>query len=259
MTKTLFTSESVTEGHPDKLCDQISDAVLDACLRQDPESMVAVECLAKTGVIIVAGEVTTKAALDIPSIARSVLKYAGYTKSSYGIDADTAGVLVHLEKQSPDIAQGVDKKEQGAGDQGIMFGFACDETPEFLPLPISLANRLARRLAQVRKQGIVPFLGPDGKTQVTIEYHDKKPVRIDTVLISSQHEELVTQSDLKEALVKHVINPVCKDWLDNNSKILINPTGRFVRGGPFADAGVTGRKIIVDTYGGASRHGGGAI
>ncbi|HLC32705.1 MAG TPA: methionine adenosyltransferase [Candidatus Nanoarchaeia archaeon] len=259
MTKTLFTSESVTEGHPDKLCDQISDAVLDACLRQDPESRVAVECLAKTGVIIVAGEVTTKAALDIPSIARSVLKYAGYTKSSYGIDADTAGVLVHLEKQSPDIAQGVDKKEQGAGDQGIMFGFACDETPEFLPLPISLANRLARRLAQVRKQGIVPFLGPDGKTQVTIEYHDKKPVRIDTVLISSQHEELVTQSDLKEALVKHVINPVCKDWLDNNSKILINPTGRFVRGGPFADAGVTGRKIIVDTYGGASRHGGGAF
>ncbi len=257
--KSLFTSESVTEGHPDKLCDQISDAILDACLEQDKDSRVAAECLTKTGVVVVAGEITTKASLDIPAIAREVLREAGYTNSKYGIDAETAGILVHLEKQSPDIAQGVDNAEQGAGDQGIMFGFACNETPELLPLPIALAHKLARRLAQVRKENIVPFLGPDGKTQVTIEYNNNKPVRIDTVLVSSQHEEHVAQETLKKALIEHVIFPVCKDWLDEHSKILINPTGRFVRGGPYADAGLTGRKIIVDTYGGAGHHGGGAF
>lgn len=259
MTKTLFTSESVTEGHPDKLCDQISDAILDSCLEQDPNSRVAVECLTKTGVVVVAGEVTTNAIIDIPTIARKVLKSAGYTKSSYGIDAETAGVLVHLEKQSPDIAQGVDAREQGAGDQGSMFGFACNETPEFLPLPIALAHKLAQRLAFVRKEKIIPFLGPDGKTQVTIEYDDNKPIRVETVLISSQHEEYATQEALRAALIEHVIEPVCGNWIDANSKILVNPTGRFVRGGPFADAGVTGRKIIVDTYGGAGHHGGGAF
>ena len=262
MTRTLFTSESVTEGHPDKICDQVSDAVLDEALRQDSESRVAVECLTKTGVIVVAGEVTTKAILDIPTIARGVLKEIGYTKSSYGIDADTCAVLVHLEKQSPDIAQGVDssvKKEQGAGDQGMMFGFACNETPELLPLPIVLAHKLAQRLTYARKAGLIPYLGPDGKTQVTVEYVDDKPVRVDTILVSAQHDEGTDASTLRKDLISKVIAPVCEDWLDENSKILTNPTGKFVRGGPYADAGVTGRKIIVDTYGGAGRHGGGAF
>jgi len=262
MTRTLFTSESVTEGHPDKICDQVSDGILDACLRQDPDSRVAVECLTKTGMIVVAGEVTTGATLDIPSIARGVLKEIGYTKSSYGIDADTCAVLVHLEKQSPDIAQGVDastQKEQGAGDQGLMFGFACNETPELMPLPIILAHRLAQRLAYARKAGVIPYLGPDGKTQVTVEYENEKPVRVDTVLVSAQHDEGVDHDTLRKDIIAKVITPVCEKWLDANSKILTNPTGKFVRGGPYADAGVTGRKIIVDTYGGAGRHGGGAF
>lgn len=262
MTRTLFTSESVTEGHPDKIADQVSDAVLDACLQQDAESRVAVECLTKTGVIVVAGEVTTKAHLDIPTIARGVLKEIGYTKSSYGIDADTCAVFTHLEKQSPDIAQGVDsstQKEQGAGDQGMMFGFACNETAELLPLPISLAHKLAQRLTYARKAGLIPYLGPDGKTQVTVEYENDRPVRVDTVLVSAQHDEGVDLTTLRKDVITKVITPVCGDWLDENSKILTNPTGRFVRGGPYADAGVTGRKIIVDTYGGAGRHGGGAF
>ncbi|MBI4148421.1 methionine adenosyltransferase [Candidatus Woesearchaeota archaeon] len=262
MTKTLFTSESVTEGHPDKICDQVSDAILDACLAQDPNSRVAVESLTKTGMVVVAGELTTKATLDIPGIVRGVLKDIGYTKSNYGIDAETCAVLVHLDKQSPDIAQGVndsEQKEQGAGDQGMMFGYACNETPEFLPLPILLAHKLAERLAQVRKTGILPCLGPDGKTQVTVEYDDNKPVRVDTIIVSAQHEEHVTQENLKQDIIKHVITPVCGKWIDDKTKILTNPTGKFVRGGPYADAGLTGRKIIVDTYGGAGRHGGGAF
>jgi len=262
MTRTLFTSESVTEGHPDKICDQVSDAILDTALRQDPESRIAIECLAKTGVIVVAGEVTTKAQLDIPPIAREVLREIGYTKSSYGIDADTCAILVHIEKQSPDIAQGVDsttQKEQGAGDQGMMFGYATNETPELMPLPITLAHKLAQRLAYARKTGLIPYLGPDGKTQVTIEYENDKPVRVDTVLVSSQHDEGTDQNTLRKDIIAKVITPVCGEWLDENSKILTNPTGRFVKGGPHADAGVTGRKIIVDTYGGMGRHGGGAF
>ncbi|MBI4016788.1 MAG: methionine adenosyltransferase [Candidatus Aenigmarchaeota archaeon] len=262
MAKTLFTSESVTEGHPDKLCDQVSDAILDACLQQDSESRVAVESLTKTGMVVVAGEITTKAIIDVPTIVRGVLKNIGYTKSQYGIDAETCAVLVHLEKQSPDIAQGVDssvQKEQGAGDQGMMFGFACNETPELMPLPIMLAHKLAHRLSLVRKTSVVPYLGPDGKTQVTIEYEDDKPVRVETVIVSAQHHENVDQQTLRNDLLAHVILPVCGSWLDEHTKILTNPTGRFVRGGPYADAGVTGRKIIVDTYGGAGRHGGGAF
>ena len=260
--KQLFTSESVTEGHPDKICDQVSDAILDACLEQDPESRVAVECLAKTGVIVVAGELTTRAQLDIPSIVRGVLKDIGYTKSSYGIEAETCAVFSHLEKQSPDIAQGVDdnsQKEQGAGDQGMMFGYACNETPELLPLPISLAHRLALKLAEVRKSGVLPYLGPDGKTQVSVEYDDGKPVRVDTVVVSSQHDENVDQEKLREDIMAKVISPVCGVLVDEQTNIFINPTGKFVRGGPYADAGVTGRKIIVDTYGGMGRHGGGAF
>jgi S-adenosylmethionine synthetase len=262
MARTLFTSESVTEGHPDKICDQVSDGILDACLQQDPDSRVAVECLTKTGVIVVAGEITTRAQVDIPAVARGVLKEIGYTKSSYGIDADTCAVLVHLEKQSPDIAQGVDAsttKEQGAGDQGLMFGFATNETPELLPLPILLAHRLAQRLSYARKSGVIPYLGPDGKTQVTVEYENDKPLRVDTVLVSSQHDEGIDFDTLRKDVIAKVITPVVGNWIDANSKILTNPTGKFVRGGPYADAGVTGRKIIVDTYGGAGRHGGGAF
>jgi len=262
MTRTLFTSESVTEGHPDKIADQVSDGILDACLAQDPDSRVAVECLTKTGMIVVAGELTTKAQLDIPAVARGVLREIGYTKSSYGIDADTCAILVHLDKQSPDIAQGVDastQKEQGAGDQGLMFGYACNETPELMPLPIILAHRLAQRLAYARKAGVIPYLGPDGKTQVTVEYENDKPLRVDTVLVSAQHDEGTEHDTLRKDLIAKVITPVCGNWLDANSKILTNPTGKFVRGGPYADAGVTGRKIIVDTYGGAGRHGGGAF
>lgn len=260
--KHIFSSESVTEGHPDKLCDQISDAILDACLEQDPDSRVAVETLAKTGMILVAGELTTKATVDIPSVVRSTIREIGYTDSSLGIDADTCAVLVHLDKQSPDIALGLDEgsgREQGAGDQGLMFGFACNETEEKMPLPISLAHKLSSRLAFVRKKGIVPYLGPDGKSQVSVLYEHGSPVHLDTVLVSTQHSADVSVEKSKDDIVKNVIEPACAGWFDGNTKVLVNPTGKFVLGGPHADAGLTGRKIIVDTYGGVGRHGGGAF
>lgn len=260
--KKYFTSESVTEGHPDKICDQISDAILDECLKQDPESRVAIECLVKTGVVIAAGELRTEAYVNIPKIVRETLRNIGYTKSSFGMDADTCAVLTHIEEQSPDIAQGVDEesdKEQGAGDQGMMFGYASNETEELMPLPISLAHKLTKRLAQVRKEGIIDYLGPDGKAQVTVEYDDEKAIRIDTVVVSTQHNEGVDQEVLKADVKKHVIEFVCGDKLDEETKYHINPTGKFVLGGPYADAGLTGRKIIVDTYGGMGRHGGGAF
>jgi len=262
--KKLFTSESVTEGHPDKVCDQISDSILDECLNQDPESRVAIECLTKTGVVIVAGELTTNAKIDIPSIVRSRLRDIGYTKSSYGIDADTCAILLHVEKQSPDISQGVSEgeglfKEQGAGDQGMMFGYACDETDELMPLPIVLAHRLTKRLSEVRKSGEVPYLGPDGKSQVTVEYDGSKPIRVDTIVLSSQHDEGVNYDILKKDIIEKIIRPSCGFWIDDNTKFLVNPTGKFVLGGPHADAGLTGRKIIVDSYGGMGRHGGGAF
>ena len=273
--KKLFTSESVTEGHPDKIADQISDAILDAILEQDYRARVAVETLVTTGIAIVAGEVTTRAYVDIPEIVRKTILKIGYTRAKYGFDGETCAVLTSIHSQSPDIAMGVDKalevkqsKEEfhdellslGAGDQGMMYGYATNETPEYMPLPITLAHKLAMRLAQVRKEKIVPFLRPDGKTQVTIEYEDDKPVRVDTVLISAQHDPNVTREELEEALIKHVIDPVIpEDLRDDKMKILINPTGRFVLGGPMADTGLTGRKIIVDTYGGWIPHGGGAF
>lgn len=260
--KHIFSSESVTEGHPDKLCDQVSDAILDACLEQDTDSRVAVETVAKTGMILVAGELTTKANLDIPNIVRSAVREIGYTDSALGIDADTCAVLVHLDKQSPDIAAGVDEagqKEQGAGDQGLMFGFACNETDELMPLPIALAHKVAQRLSYVRKKGIVPYLGPDGKSQVSIEYEHGSPVRLHTVLVSTQHKDGVSNEQIAKDVVKNVIEPACAGWFDCNTKVLVNPSGKFVLGGPHADAGLTGRKIIVDTYGGMGRHGGGAF
>ncbi len=262
--KHLFTSESVTEGHPDKVCDQVSDAILDACLTEDPHSRVAVETLTKTGVVVVAGELTTKAVLNVPKIVRTTLKNIGYTKSSHGIEHETCAVFAHLEEQSPDISLGVSEgtgkyEEQGAGDQGMMFGYACDETPEYMPLPIMLAHKLTMRLAQVRKEGILTYLGPDGKSQVSVEYEGNIPKRIDTVVVSSQHDEGVEHESITADLTEHVIKPICGDYLDADTKIFINPTGSFVRGGPYADAGLTGRKIIVDTYGGMGRHGGGAF
>lgn len=263
----FFTSESVTEGHPDKICDQISDAILDECIRQDPMSRVGCETVAKTGMILVAGEITTKAYVDIPKVARQTLKRIGYVKTSQGIEWESCAVLVHLEEQSPDIAQGVDEKaaegketaEQGAGDQGMMFGFACNETKELMPMPIHLAHRLAEKLAEVRKKGVIPYFGPDGKSQVTVEYDDGKPKRIEAVVISNQHEEGIKHETIVKDVMAHVIRPVCGKWLDEKTKYHINPTGSFVRGGPYADAGLTGRKIIVDTYGGMGRHGGGAF
>ncbi|ABS59992.1 methionine adenosyltransferase [Fervidobacterium nodosum] len=271
----LFTSESVTEGHPDKMADQISDAILDAIIEQDPKARVAVETLLTTGVAIVAGEVTTKAYVDVQDIVRKTVLDIGYTRAKYGFDGETCAVLSSIHSQSPDIALGVneaaefkqgDKAEDeiekvGAGDQGMMFGYATNETEELMPLPIMLAHKLAMKLAEVRKNGTVPFLRPDGKTQVTIEYDEnEKPVRVDTVLISTQHEPDVTIPEIREALVKYVINPIIPENLrDDNMKILVNPTGRFVLGGPSADTGLTGRKIIVDTYGGAIPHGGGAF
>jgi S-adenosylmethionine synthetase len=260
--KTWITSESVTEGHPDKVCDQVSDAILDALLAQDPQSRVAVEALATTGMVMIAGEVTSNGKVDYQAIARDTLRRIGYTSPALGMDADAAAVLVAIHSQSPDIAQGVDESaehEQGAGDQGMMFGFACDETPELMPLPIVLAHRLTRRLAEVRKSRIIPYLGPDGKSQVSVEYHDGSPVRASAIVLSTQHNDGTDIGALRQDVLRHVIIPVCEEWLDDDTDILINPTGRFVIGGPYGDTGVTGRKIIVDTYGGIGRHGGGAF
>ena len=254
----LFTSESVTEGHPDKISDQISDAVLDAALTADPKARVACETLVTTGLVVVAGEITTEAVLDYSKIARETIRQIGYTHSSYGFDCDTCAVLSALDRQSPDIAMGVDTG--GAGDQGLMFGFACNETPELMPLPIQLAHQLVRRLSEVRKSGQLPYLRPDGKSQVTVEYRDGRPFRVDAVVISSQHADDVTNEQLRSEIQKQVIeHTVSSELLDKDTKYHINPTGRFVTGGPKGDAGVTGRKIIVDTYGGYAPHGGGAF
>tara|TARA_Y100000310_G_scaffold343970_1_gene454281 strand:+ start:3336 stop:4541 length:1206 start_codon:yes stop_codon:yes gene_type:complete len=263
MTKTeFFTSESVTEGHPDKICDQISDSILDTLLVQDPESRVAVECLTTTGLIVVAGEVTTKGYADIQHIARRTLKEIGYTDPEFGIDHNDAGVLVSIHGQSPDIAQGVDEsnsKEQGAGDQGMMYGYATNETPELMPLPITIAHKLTKRLAEVRKSGVIKGLGPDGKSQVSVEYEDSKPKRISAVVIAQQHTDSTSEEDIKNQIYEKVVKNVCGNLIDDNTKIHINATGKFVIGGPEGDSGVTGRKIIVDTYGGLGRHGGGAF
>jgi S-adenosylmethionine synthetase len=255
----LFTSESVTEGHPDKIADQISDAVLDAILEKDPNGRVACETLVTTGVAVVAGEITTDTYVDIPSIVRGTLTSIGYTNSSYGIDANTCAVMTTIDRQSPDIAMGVDTG--GAGDQGMMFGYATDETEELMPLPIFLAHRLAERLAMVRKSGKLSWLRPDGKTQVSVEYENDRPVRVDTVVVSTQHDPEVGNEEIRRAIVEHVIQPVLPEGLYDAAsvKLHINPTGRFVIGGPHGDAGLTGRKIIVDTYGGMGRHGGGAF
>jgi S-adenosylmethionine synthetase len=265
MRRYQFTSESVTEGHPDKVCDQISDAILDGIIAQDPTARVACETMVKTGMAVVAGEITTSAWIDMPVVIRKTIKDIGYTDSSMGFDSQTCAVLTAIEKQSPDIAQGVNEgaglfKEQGAGDQGLMFGYATDETPEYMPTPISFAHRLARRLAEVRKTKKVDWLRPDGKTQVTIEYENDKPVRVATIVISTQHNDEVKHKTIIEAMRSLVIEKVVPAKLiDKATKIYVNPTGRFVVGGPYGDAGLTGRKIIVDTYGGMGRHGGGAF
>jgi S-adenosylmethionine synthetase len=254
----LFTSESVTEGHPDKIADQISDAVLDEVLKQDSKGRVACETLVTTGLAVVAGEITTSAHIEYDRLVRDTIRGVGYDRAKYGYDAETCAVMCTVKRQSPDIAMGVDTG--GAGDQGLMFGFACDETEELMPMPIQLAHRLTQRLTDVRKSSKVDFLRPDGKSQVTIEYRDSRPVRVDTVVISSQHSEKVSNADLRDAITEHVIRPIIPAaMLDNKTKYHINPTGRFVIGGPMGDAGLTGRKIIVDTYGGYSRHGGGAF
>ncbi len=272
----LFTSESVTEGHPDKICDQISDAVLDAILAQDPMGRVACETTVTTGLVLVSGEITTTAQLDIADLVRKTVAEIGYTRAKFGFDAETAGVLLAIGKQSPDIADAVDHAWEvrgglsgseldakidsiGAGDQGLMFGYACNETPELMPLPISLAHRLARRLTEVRKSGVLPYLRPDGKTQVTVEYEGNRPVRVDTILISTQHSQDVEQPQIEADVLEHVIREVVPADLMDGTRILVNPSGRFVVGGPMGDAGLTGRKIIVDTYGGYARHGGGAF
>ncbi len=272
MIKHFFTSESVTEGHPDKICDGISDAILDAILEQDKNAHVACETTVTTGMVHIMGEISTTANVDATAIAREVINDIGYNKGEYGFDGNNCAVLISLDKQSPDIAMGVNESYEhrdgeddfhnriGAGDQGMMFGYACDETPELMPATISYAHKLSRQLTAVRKQGILPYLRPDGKTQVTIEYHDDEVARIDTVVVSTQHDEDVTLEQIREDIKKYVIFPVIpKELLDENTKFFINPTGRFVIGGPVGDSGLTGRKIIVDTYGGYSRHGGGAF
>jgi S-adenosylmethionine synthetase len=254
----LFTSESVTEGHPDKIADQISDSILDAILAQDPQSRVACETLVTTGIAFIAGEITTRAIIDYQDVVRQTITEVGYTRGKFGFDADTCAVISAVHSQSPDIAMGVDTG--GAGDQGLMFGFACTETDELMPLPIMLAHKLAKGLSCARRDGVLDYLRPDGKSQVTIEYDGNRPVRVDAVVVSSQHSPLVTQEAMKEDIIEKIINRVIPgDLMDKNTKIYVNPTGRFVVGGPHGDAGVTGRKIIVDTYGGAAPHGGGAF